>query len=179
VGHGTLAAEDLRRLLAAAGIDTVVDVRSFPGSRRHPHFGRDQLEAWLPAAGIEYRWEKDLGGFRKPAPDSPNQALRHPSFRGYADHMASAAFGTALDRLIDLAGRRRTAVMCSESLWWRCHRRLLSDALVLWRGAAVTHLAHDGRRQAHRLTDGVRPGDGGGPPVYDVGVTPPLPAAEG
>ena len=148
----------------------VVDVRSYPGSRRHPQYGRESIEQWLPEAGIAYRWERDLGGFRRSRPDSPNAALRHPAFRGYADHMEDPGFAAALDALVGQARSQVVAVMCSESLWWRCHRRLLSDALVLWKGGTVRHLMHDGRLDPHRLTDGVRPGPGGRP-VYDVGVT--------
>ena len=148
----------------------LVDVRSYPGSRRHPQFGRDEMQEWLPGSGVAYRWEPDLGGFRKSRPDSANTALRHPAFRGYADHMADPGFSAALDRLVAQAWAERVTVMCSESLWWRCHRRLLSDALVLWPGCDVRHLGHDGRLQPHRLTDGVRAGPSG-PPVYDVGVT--------
>jgi len=170
VGHGTAAAEVLAGLLSEAGVTAVVDVRSYPGSRRHPQFGRDRMEEWLPAAGLSYRWERDLGGFRRPRPDSPNAALRHPSFRGYADYMEEPAFGAALDGLVDQARTEAVAVMCSESLWWRCHRRLLADALVLWRACEVRHLGSDGRLAPHRLTEGVRAGPGGRP-VYDVGVT--------
>ena len=170
VGHGTMSAAELAGLLTGAGVGALVDVRSYPGSRRHPHFGRDRMEEWLPGAGVSYRWERGLGGFRRPRPDSPNGALRHPSFRGYADYMQEPAFGVALDGLVDQAREEAVAVMCSESLWWRCHRRLLSDALVMWRGCDVRHLGHDGRLTAHRLTEGVRAGPGGRP-VYDVGVT--------
>ena len=170
VGHGTASADELAGLVSGAGVRALVDIRSYPGSRRHPHFGRDRMEEWLPAAGVSYRWERDLGGFRRPRPDSPNAALRHPSFRGYADYMEDPAFGAAVDLLVDEAREEAVAVMCSESLWWRCHRRLLSDALVLWRGCEVRHLGHDGRLAPHRLTDGVRAGPGGRP-VYDVGVT--------
>ena len=169
-GHGTLAESEFISLLRAAQIDALIDVRSYPGSRRHPHFGRDRMAEWLDQAGFAYRWERDLGGFRRPSADSPNRALRHDSFRGYADHMADPGFQTALDLVVEEAASRRVAVMCSESLWWRCHRRLLADALVLWRQCDVSHLRHDGRADAHRLTEGVRAGDGGRP-VYDVGVT--------
>ena len=151
-------------------MESLVDVRSYPGSRRNPQFSRERMEEWVAAAGLSYRWEPDLGGRRRTGPDSPNTALRHPAFRGYADHMADPAFGRALDALVDEAGRRAVAVMCSETLWWRCHRRLLADALVLWRGCAVAHLMHDGRLQPHVLTDGVRERPGHRP-VYDVGVT--------
>lgn len=170
VGHGTVEAEELAGLLLQAGVRALVDVRSYPGSRRHPQFGRDRMEEWLPAAGVSYRWARDLGGFRRPRPDSSNPALRHPSFRGYADYMEEPEFSAAFDELVDQARKEPVAVMCSESLWWRCHRRLLSDALVLWSGCEVVHLGHDGRLTPHKLTDGVRAGPGGRP-VYDVGVT--------
>ena len=111
-----------------------MDVRRFPGSRRHPHVGQDQLARWLPAAGISYRWMAALGGRRTPAADSPNLGLRNPQFRAYADHMASAEFLAAVDELLDLAASRPVAVMCSEAVWWRCHRRLLADHLVLVEG---------------------------------------------
>ena len=169
VGHGTLGADAFAALVAGDYVEELVDVRSFPGSRRHPHFARAQMEEWLPQAGVAYRWEKPLGGFRTPRPDSPNVALRHRSFRGYADHMRTTEFVDALDRVVADASARAVAVMCSESLWWRCHRRLLADAVVLARGLEVRHLLHDGTSEPHRLTDGARLGDDG-LPVYDGGV---------
>jgi uncharacterized protein (DUF488 family) len=131
-------------------------VRSYPASRRNPQFAREQLERSLPAAGIGYRWEPRLGGFRAAAASSPNVALRHPSFRGYADHMATPAFRDALDEVLGEAALQPSAVMCSESLWWRCHRRLIADAATLLHDVEVVHLGHDGRQSAHRPTDGVR-----------------------
>ncbi|HET9731564.1 MAG TPA: DUF488 domain-containing protein [Acidimicrobiales bacterium] len=116
VGHGTLEAEAFSALLVATGVEEIIDVRSFPGSRRHPHFGRDEMERWLPRAGVAYRWEKGLGGFRRARPDSANTALRHPSFRGYADYMSEPAFAEALDRVVGRAAVARVAVMCSEAL---------------------------------------------------------------
>ena len=156
VGHGTLGSAALAELLTSAGVELVVDVRSAPGSRRHPHFGREQIERWLPATGIEYRWEKDLGGHRRPVVGSANTALRHPGFRGYADYMATGSFAAGLGRLLDDAAARPTAAMCAETLWWRCHRRLVADAAVLLVGVAVYHLGHDGRLAAHRVTQGAR-----------------------
>ncbi len=156
VGHGTLAQQGLLSLLQRAGVRRVVDVRTAPGSRRHPHVNRARLSDWLPAAGITYRWERDLGGWRRPRPDSPNLALHNSGFRGYADHMASAAFWAALDRLLQEATAASTATMCSESLWWRCHRRLLADAAVLARSVTVVHLGHDGRLSPHAVTEGAR-----------------------
>ena len=167
VGHGTLDADGLTALLAASEVAMVVDVRTAPGSRRHPHVARARMSEWLPAAGIAYRWEPDLGGWRKPAPDSPNVVLRHSGFRGYADHMATASFAAALERLLEEANVATTAAMCSETLWWRCHRRLLADAAVLTRGAQVCHLGHDGRLADHRVTEGARAD--GEVVVYDGG----------
>jgi uncharacterized protein (DUF488 family) len=173
VGHGTLPADELAALLTDHGVALLVDVRSYPGSRRHPHFGRAEMAAWLPEAGVAYRWEGRLGGRRPVRADSVNVALRNAAFRGYADHMTTPEFRQALDEVLAEAATRPTAVMCSESLWWRCHRRLLSDAATLVGGAAVTHLMHDGRRVQHPLTDGVR--RDGDHLVYDVGGTLPLP----
>lgn len=173
VGHGTLAASELADLLLGAGVAQLVDVRSYPGSRRHPQFGRAEMASWLPDAGVAYGWERRLGGRRPVRADSINVALRNEAFRGYADHMATADFGAALDEVLAGAAARPTAVMCSESLWWRCHRRLLSDAAVLVRGVAVHHLMHDGRSVEHPLTDGVR--RAGDHVVYDVGGDIPLP----
>jgi uncharacterized protein (DUF488 family) len=174
VGHGTLTQPELVELLTTADLDLLVDVRTAPGSRRHPYVARAAMEVWVPAAGVAYSWERRLGGWRKPAADSPNFALRVDAFRGYADHMREPEFWDALDGVLDDAGIRRTAVMCSESVYWRCHRRLLADAAVLARGATVLHLGHDGRTTPHRLTDGVRLGEDG-IPVYDVGATGRLP----
>lgn len=156
VGHGTASRDEFTRLVREAGVEVVVDVRSAPGSRRSPQFGRPEMQVWLPGAGVGYRWEPRLGGFRRPAPDSPNIALRHAAFRGYADYMTSDVFGEALAGLAAEATRQVTAVMCAETLWWRCHRRLIADAAVLLCQAAVWHLRHDGRLTPHRLTDGVR-----------------------
>jgi len=174
VGHGTLASDELARLLQGAGVRALVDIRSFPGSRRHPQFGREELEAWLPEAGVDYRWDKRLGGRRRPLPDSPHVALRHDAFRGYADHMSGAAFAAGLDELLAGAARTRTVAMCAESVWWRCHRRLLSDAAVLTRQAQVVHLMHEGRLLPHRITEGARLTEDGRL-VYDVGSDQPLP----
>lgn len=170
VGHGTLAAGDLAALLREAGVACLVDVRSYPGSRRNPHFGRDAMERWVPEAGIGYRWERDLGGRRRPVPGSRHVALRVEAFRAYADHMETGAFREGIERLLAQADEAPSAVMCSESLWWRCHRRLLADHLVLVRGVGVQHLMHDGRLAAHQVTDGARRAEGH--VVYDAGQAP-------
>jgi uncharacterized protein (DUF488 family) len=153
-------------------VESVVDVRTAPGSRRHPQFNREELERWLPAAGLAYRWERRLGGFRRASPDSPHSALRHPSFRGYADHLGTAEFAEALQGVLTEAGERPVTVMCSETLWWRCHRRLIADVVVLLHHWDVHHLGHDGRLFDHRPTGGVRVADG--VLLYDAGQ-PPLP----
>ncbi|GAA1919326.1 DUF488 domain-containing protein [Streptomyces sodiiphilus] len=132
----------------------VVDVRTAPGSRRNPDAGRRELGRWLPAQGMAYRWEPRLGGFRRPAPGSPDAFWRNDSFRGYAGHTRTPGFLAALDDLLAQAAEHRTAVMCSESVWWRSHRRIIADAAVLTRGARVEHLAHDGRRTPHPVTEG-------------------------
>ena len=175
VGHGTLEAPALMALLRGAGIDLLVDVRSFPGSRRNPHVARAEMERWLPADGIGYRWLRSLGGRRRPVAGSRHVALRHEAFRAYADHMQTSDFLSGVEELLVEAGAAPAAVLCSESVWWRCHRRLLADHLVLVRGVEVEHLMHDGRLTPHAPTDGVRV-EGAGL-VYDVGATPPLATA--
>lgn len=156
VGHGTMVADAFTELVRAAGVERVVDVRSVPGSRRHPQFARSELEAWLPASGVDYRWERRLGGFRRADPGSVNVALRHPSFRGFADYMGTLEFRAALDEVVAAAAGVPTAIMCAETLWWRCHRRLIADAAVLTAGTRVRHLGHDGRLTDHRITEGAR-----------------------
>jgi uncharacterized protein (DUF488 family) len=166
VGHGTLGQAELTALLVDAGVQSLVDVRIAPGSRRHPHVGRAALAEWLPAAGVAYRWEQRLGGFRKAAPDSPDTALRNDSFRGYAGYMRTDDFGAALAAVLAEADLRPTVVMCSETLWWRCHRRLIADHVLLVERRPVRHLMANGRPAGHRATDGVRVVDHG--LVYDA-----------
>ncbi|MFG6300450.1 MULTISPECIES: DUF488 family protein [Streptomyces] len=155
-GHGTADRAALAELLRGAGVSTVVDVRTAPGSRRDPDLLRERLAEWLPEEGLAYRWERRLGGFRKPATDSPDVVWRNTSFRGYAGHTRSPEFVTAMDELLEAAARERTTVMCSEAVWWRCHRRLIADFAVLARGVPVDHLMHDGRLTAHSPTPGAR-----------------------
>lgn len=156
VGHGAVSAEDFQRLLQTADVASVIDVRIGPGSRKHPHFGREELEAWLPAAGIAYRWERRLGGFRRLPAGSPDVALRNDSFRAYAAHMRTPDFSEALTGVLAEAAERRTAIMCSETVWWRCHRRLIADHAVLLDDAEVSHLMPPGRTVLHQPTEGVR-----------------------
>lgn len=160
VGHGTATEQGLGDLLLAADVDLVVDVRRFPGSRRHPQFGREELERWLPGRSVTYRWEPRLGGRRRPTPGSPHQGLRNVSFRAYADHMQSPEFREAIDGLLIEAEECTVAVMCSESLWWRCHRRLIADHLTGVEQRPVVHLMHDGTTTPHRPTDVAQVVDG-------------------
>jgi uncharacterized protein (DUF488 family) len=126
-------------------------VRTAPGSRRNPQFGREVLAASLTAQGIEYRHEPALGGFRKPLPDSPNAGWENEAFRGYADYMATASFAEALEELEQLARERTNSIMCAEAQWWRCHRRLIADALTV-RGWRVLHLGLRAEPVEHELT---------------------------
>lgn len=172
VGHGTRTTEELVAVLHSGEISRLADVRRYPGSRRHPHLGRDALAESLPAAGVAYEWwGEQLGGRRSRRPDSPHTAWRNAAFAGYADHMDSAEFREAFMALLDAAGAGpATAVMCSETVWWRCHRRLLADAAVL-RGVPVIHLLSTTNHAAHPLHEDVRAGEDSWP-VYDGGQIP-------
>ena len=172
VGHGTLPAEMFASLLDGAHVRCVADVRSFPGSRHNPQFGREEMERWMPEVGIGYVWIRELGGRRRSVGESKHVALRNDGFRAYADYMGTPDFLAGVEDLLVLAGSDATAVMCSESVWWRCHRRLLADYLVLVRGVNVRHVLHDGRLTPHAPTAGVRLADD--QLVYDVGATPSL-----
>ena len=151
IGHSTHELEAFVGRLRSAGIELIADVRTVPKSRRMPWFGGDALAQCLPATGIAYEHFGDLGGFRRPRRDSPNGGWRVEAFRGYADHMASPEFGDALARLEALARERRTAVMCAEAQWTRCHRRLISDALTT-RDWEVRHIGSSGGEEIHALT---------------------------
>lgn len=152
IGHSTRPFEDFAALLAGESIGLVADVRRFPGSRRHPQFGLEALDASLEARGVGYRHFADLGGRRgRRGPNSPNTAWRVEAFNAYADYMDTPAFRAALDGLIEAAGRDRTAIMCSEALPWRCHRRLIADALLV-RGWAVRDIIGPGKVGPHLLT---------------------------
>jgi len=169
VGHGARPVAELVAVLREAGVQTLVDIRRFPGSRRHPQFGQEALAASLSEAGIGYEWQgKALGGLRRSRSErSRHTALRQAAFAGYADHMDTAEFRGAVDALVARArSGERIAVMCAETPWWRCHRMLVADALAM-RGATVTHLLQVGRSQPYRPHPTVRRGDDGWP-VYDV-----------
>jgi uncharacterized protein (DUF488 family) len=152
VGHSTHELDAFVALLRGAGVEAVADVRRHPGSRRLPQFNAGRLGDGLADGGIAYSgFGEELGGRRSPAPDSPNGGWRVAQFQGYADHMSTPEFASGLQRLERLAGSRRTAYMCAEGDWRRCHRRLVSDALAA-RGWRVVHLLRDGGLEEHELT---------------------------
>ncbi|HEX2280691.1 MAG TPA: DUF488 domain-containing protein [Thermomicrobiales bacterium] len=146
-------------MLREHGIQAVADVRRHPGSRRMPQFGGAALAETLTGTSVEYRWFPDLGGRRQPLPDSPNTAWRNRSFRGYADYLHTETFAESLSELVSLAHGMRTAVMCAEALWWRCHRALIADALT-WLGFEVLHIMGSGSSAAHTYTSAVHLVDG-------------------
>jgi uncharacterized protein (DUF488 family) len=156
VGHGTASRDELTALLHGAGVGRLIDVRRYPGSRAHPHVRREELAGWLPDAGIGYRSDERLGGRRRLPPESPDAWWQVAAFRAYAAHMRTAEFRDAVTGLLADAAAGRTAVMCSESLWWRCHRRLIADHLVLVAGVPVVHLDHRGGLAEHRPAEGAR-----------------------
>lgn len=151
IGHSTRSAQELLGLLQEADVRLVADVRAFPSSRRHPQFNRPALAEYLRAAGIGYEHMPGLGGRRSPVADSPNGGWHETAFQGYADHMAAPEFQRALAGLEAAARETPTAIMCAEAVWWRCHRRLIADALVV-RGWRVEHLGIGEGRAGHELT---------------------------
>jgi uncharacterized protein (DUF488 family) len=159
VGHSTHELDRFVGLLERASVALLVDVRQYPSSRRVPQFNSEALERWLPEREIGYLHMRELGGRRKPLPGSVNDGWENDQFRGYADYMGTAEFASALERLEGLARERRTAVMCAEAAWFRCHRRLVSDALLVsgWR---VLHIGSDGRLTEHELTPFAVAGEG-------------------
>ena len=159
VGHSTRSAEEFREILKAHGIQVLVDVRMFPGSRRYPQFNRATLSESLTELGIEYKHEPRLGGRRAPRADSHNTAWKNPQFRAYADHMESDEFRSAVKDLLQLASQRRVAVMCAEAVWWRCHRSLISDYLKA-AGHTVIHIMDESKTEEHPFTSAARIVDG-------------------
>ena len=151
IGHSTHPINKFIAMLQFFAIETLVDIRTVPQSRYNPQFRQDALSASMQEAGIDYRYFKDLGGLRKGRPDSPNTAWRNGGFRGYADYMQSPEFAAALEDLIDLAMQSSTAIMCAEAVPWRCHRNLVSDALVV-HGIAVEHIMDVGKSSPHKLS---------------------------
>jgi len=163
VGHGPEDRDRLGARLAGAGIGSLVDIRRFPGSRNNPDVAQDALAGWLPELGIGYRWEGRLGGRRSLPRGEPvaDGWWTVAQFAAYAAHTRTAEFAAALDEVLAEAARATVAVMCSESVWWRCHRRLVADVVVLGRGIDVVHLMPDGRLTPHRPSDGAVLGDDG------------------
>jgi len=159
IGHSTRPIDDFIALLMENGIRVIADVRRFPGSRRHPQFGREALAASLQDARIGYEHFPELGGRRPARPDSPNGAWRNDAFRGYADYMMTAEFREGIGRLLTLAGHRRTAFMCAEALWWQCHRGLIADYLKA-AGHDVVHILGPGKTESHPFTSAARMVDG-------------------
>ena len=159
VGHSTLTLEDFLELLYLNGIRALADVRRFPGSRKHPQFNQDELRESLAAAGIDYIHLPELGGRRRTRPDSANTVWRNPSFRGYADYMETDVFRAGIERLLQLARDKPTAIMCAEAPWFRCHRALIADYLKA-SGVNVIHINSGGRNTVHPYTSAARISDG-------------------
>ncbi len=155
VGHSTRSADEFNQVLFAHQIGCVVDVRSFPGSRRLPHFNRSELAQNLEAAGIRYSHVAELGGRRRPTADSKNTAWKNASFRAYADHMDTGEFKKGIEELLVLSRVHWTAVMCAEALWWRCHRSLIADFLKS-NGAEVVHVFDERKTESHPYTPAAR-----------------------
>lgn len=174
VGHSDHSPDRFASILQAAGVRQLVDVRRYPASRRHPQFTREGMKTWLPERRVTYRFAGgELGGMRQALPDSPNEALIGDTFQAYADHMRSEEFRAMLRRVVFASRDRLTAIMCAESRPDGCHRRFLSDALVLLHDVPVAHLAPDGTTTPHQVHPAARVGDDG-LIVYDVGVDRPL-----
>ena len=161
IGHSNHSLERFLELLGQHAIEALADIRRFPGSRKHPHLAGAHLAVALPQAGVEYQWLEALGGRRSKQRDlSPNLGLENQAFRNYADYMLTAEFRQGVEELLALGARRRTAIACAEGLFWRCHRRLVSDFLVA-NGVAVQHIMPDGKLRPHPLTRGARIESGG------------------
>lgn len=162
IGHSTRDLAEFSRVLQAHEIRLLEDIRAFPASRRFPHFNRENLELWLPEIGCDYVWERDLGGRRKKLMSreaSPNVALRSEAFRNYADYMLTPAFQHAIERLVQRAAERKTAIMCAEAVYFRCHRMLVSDYLVS-HGYKVLHIIDEKPPREHTLTKDARMAEG-------------------
>ena len=159
IGHSTRDLEEFVGLLKENDVELLADVRSFPGSRKFPQFNKETLEITMPENGIEYVHLKQLGGRRKVKPDSKNTVWRHEAFRGYADYMETDDFRRGIDELLELAEDKRTAIMCSEAVWWRCHRSMISDYLKS-KGVTVLHIMGEEKVEEHRYTSAARIVDG-------------------
>lgn len=151
VGHSTRTLEEVIEILDSFQIKAVVDIRSYPGSRRYPHFNKEALEVSLPLNDVQYFHIRNLGGRRKAKTNSKNTAWHHPAFRGYADYMETDEFREGIQELEKIASQQRTAYMCSEAVWWRCHRSMVSDFLKV-RGWEVLHIMGIGKETEHPFT---------------------------
>ena len=151
IGHSTRSPEHFITMLQSFEIKVLVDIRNYPGSKRYPHFNKENLEASMPANGIQYVHIKLLGGRRTPKKDSKNIAWKNVAFRGYADYMATDDFKKGIEELEALVANQRTAYMCSEAVWWRCHRALVSDYLKT-NGWTVYHIMETGKAAEHIYT---------------------------
>ncbi|UXA52842.1 DUF488 domain-containing protein [Xanthomonas prunicola] len=156
IGHSTRKWETFIALLRTHGIEALVDVRRFPGSRRYPWFASDTMAQALDAASVRYLWLPELGGRRRARSGSPNGGWRNEAFQGYADHMTNADFAAGMEQVTAMARERRTALMCAEALWWQCHRRLIAD-LLLHRGWQVLHILGETAAAQHQLNADARP----------------------
>jgi uncharacterized protein (DUF488 family) len=159
IGHSTRSADEFAQILLAHQIGALVDVRSFPGSRRYPHFNKPELAKSLQQIGIKYVHSPELGGRRRPTLHSKNTAWKNASFRAYADHMESDDFKKGIEDLLERSRAKRTAIMCAEALWWRCHRSLISDYLKASE-VEVIHILDDKHTEAHPYTSAARVVDG-------------------
>jgi len=159
IGHSTRTLEHFVEMLQSFNIKMLVDVRSFPGSKRYPQFNKESLEQSIPQNGIQYLHLKSLGGRRPLQKDSKNTAWRHPAFRGYADYMETEEFRKGIEELELIATKQRTAYMCSEAVWWRCHRSMVSDYLKL-NGWTVHHIMETGKATEHTYTQPAKIIDG-------------------
>jgi uncharacterized protein (DUF488 family) len=159
IGHSTRSIDELIAALAAYNIELVVDVRRFPGSRRLPQFSAESLEKSFAAAGIAYRWIPALGGRRRADSTMDNSAWQNAAFRAYAQHTETEEFSDGLNELLMLSEGMRTAIMCAEVLWWRCHRRIISDVLVSL-GISVIHIRDESHADEHKLGPPARIADG-------------------
>lgn len=159
IGHSTRSLETFIQLLRLSEIANLVDIRSYPGSRRYPQFNQVELSRLLPKSGIAYDHIVKLGGRRKSLLDSKNTAWRKASFRAYADYMESVEFREGIDELLELASNRRTAIMCAEGVWWRCHRGLIADYLKA-QGSEIVHITAAARSEPHPYTAAARIIDG-------------------
>jgi uncharacterized protein (DUF488 family) len=159
IGHSTRLLDEFIALLHSFEITMLIDIRNYPGSKRYPHFNKEALEISLPANGIYYKHLKELGGRRKPIENSKNTAWRNNAFRGYADYMQTDEFKKGIETLEALARKQSTAYMCSEAVWWSCHRSLISDYLK-WKGWIVMHIMDIKKATEHPYTQPAKIVDG-------------------